>query len=64
MGERGFERVFWGPIFNSSPIPGRAMFRVVEKERTRRVQCHVGLRKGFPWVMAFRPRTSGVYRGK
>ena len=48
MGKRGFVRVFWGPILNSSQIPGRDIFRVVQKERTQRVQLHVGLRKGSP----------------
>jgi len=45
MGETGLERVFWGPIFHSSPMSGRAMVRVAQKERTMRVQFHVGLHK-------------------
>ena len=48
MGERVFECVFWGRIFNSSPIPTRAMIRVTRKDRTQRVQLHVGLRVGSP----------------
>jgi len=48
MGERGFERLFSGHIFNSSPIPGRVMVRVAQKERRQRVRCHVGLREGSP----------------
>ena len=48
VGERGFEGVFWGPLLNSSPMPGRAMFRVAPKERRQRVQLHVGLRAGSP----------------
>ena len=48
MGERGFERVFWIPIFHSSQIPGRAMFPVAQKERRQGVQLHVGLCEGSP----------------
>ena len=48
MGERGSESVFWGPSFQSSPMPARAIFRVAVKERIRRVQLHVGLHKGSP----------------
>jgi hypothetical protein len=48
MGERVFERVFSGPIWTSSPMLGRAMFRVAQKERTQRVQLHVWLREGSP----------------
>jgi hypothetical protein len=29
-------------------MPGRAMFRVAQKERTQRDQLHVGLREGSP----------------
>ena len=48
FGEKGSERVFWGLIFHSSSMPARAMFRDARKQRTRRVQLHVGLRKGSP----------------
>ena len=48
MGERGFERIFSGHILNSSPMPGRDKFRVVQKQETERVQFHVGLREGSP----------------
>jgi hypothetical protein len=46
MGERGLECIFWGPIWTSSPMPGRVMFQVAQKERTQRVQLHVGLHEG------------------
>ena len=48
MGEKGSQRISWGLIFQSSPMTARAMFRDVRKQRTRRVQLHVGLRKGSP----------------
>ena len=48
MGELGFERIFWGPSFQSTARRARAIFRVAVKERTRRVQLHVGLHKGSP----------------
>ena len=48
MGERGSERVFWGPSFQHSPMPARAIFSAARKERTRRVQLHVGLHKVSP----------------
>jgi len=48
MGEIKFEGVFWGPLLNSSPMLGRAMFRVAQKERRQRVQLHVGLCEGSP----------------
>jgi hypothetical protein len=35
MGERVFERVFWGPILNSSPMLDMAMFQVAQKEKHR-----------------------------
>ena len=47
-GPKGLELVFWGPGFQSSPIAPRDIFRVAVKVRTRRVQLHVGLRKGSP----------------
>ena len=53
MGERGFERLFSGPIFHSFQIPDRAMFRVAVKERIRRVQFHVGLYKRSPGEFSF-----------
>lgn len=28
MGERGLKCIFWGPIFHSSSMPGRAMVRI------------------------------------
>ena len=46
MGEMVSKRVFWGPIFQFSPMPARAIFRFAVKERIWRVQLHVGLRKG------------------
>ena len=48
MGEKGSQRISWGLIFQSSSMPARAMFRDARKKRTRRVQLHVGLRKGSP----------------
>ena len=48
MGERGSECVFWGPSFQTSPMPAKVIFSVARKERTRRVQLHVGLHKGSP----------------
>ena len=48
MCERSFDRLFCGPILNSSPIPGRLMIRVCRKERRQRVHGHVGLREGSP----------------
>ena len=48
MGEKGSQRISWRPIFQLSSIPARAMFRDARKQRTRRVQLHVGLRKGSP----------------
>ena len=41
MGEKGSQRISWGLIFHSSPMPARAMFRDARKQRTRRVQLHV-----------------------
>ena len=46
--EGGLECVFWGPIFQSSLKPARAIFRLPVKERIRRVQLHVELHKGSP----------------
>ena len=48
IGEKDSERIAWGLIFHSSSMPARAMFRDARKQRTRRVQLHVGLRKGSP----------------
>ena len=48
MSKKGLELVFWGLIFQSSPMPAWDIFRVAHKNRTRRVQLHVGLRKGSP----------------
>ena len=47
-GQWGLKRFFCGPSFQSSPMPDRAMFSVARKQQTRRVQLHVGLRKGSP----------------
>ena len=48
MGERGLKRFFCGPSFQSSAMLARVIFRVARKERTRRVQLHVGLGKLSP----------------
>lgn len=40
-----------GPILNYSPILGRDIFRIAQKERTQRVQLHVGLREGSPGAL-------------
>ena len=48
MGEKCLQRISLGRIFQSSSMPARAMFRDARKQRTRRVQLHVGLRKGSP----------------
>ena len=48
MGERGSQRVSWGSIFQTSSMSARAILRLAQKQRTRRVQLHVGLRKGSP----------------
>ena len=48
MGEKGSQRISWGLIFHSSSMPATDMFRDARKQRTRRVQLHVGLRKGSP----------------
>ena len=48
MVQRVLQRVSWGMIFQSSSMPAWAMFRDARKQRTRRVQLHVGLRKGSP----------------
>ena len=48
MVQRGLQRVFWCPVFQSSPMPATDIFRVAWKNPTRRVQLHVGLRKGSP----------------
>ena len=53
MGERSFDRLFCGPILNSSPIPGRLMIRVCRKEQTQSVQLHVGLREGSLGELSF-----------
>jgi len=44
---------FLGPFFHSSPMPGRAMVRVAQKERSRRVQLHEGLCEGSPGEFTF-----------
>ena len=48
MVQRGSQRISWGLIFHSSPMTARATFRFAHEQRTRRVQLHVGLRKGSP----------------
>ena len=48
MIQGGLQRVFWGRVFQSSPMSARDIFKVARKQRTRRVQLHVGLRKGSP----------------
>ena len=48
MGEKGSRHISWGLIFHSSPMTARATFRFAKEQRTRRVQLHVGLRKGSP----------------
>ena len=48
MGQKGSERISWGLIFQSSSMPARAMYTDARRHRTRRVQLHVGLRKGSP----------------
>ena len=48
MVQRGLQRVSWGRIFQSSSMPASARFRDARKQRTRRVQLHVGLCKGSP----------------
>ena len=48
MGEKGSERISWGRIFHSSLLTARDTFRFPQEQRTRRVQLHVGLRKGSP----------------
>ena len=48
MGEKGSERISWGLIFQSPSILARATFSFAKEQRTRRVQLHVGLRKGSP----------------
>ena len=48
MGEWGLKRFFYIPSFQSSAMLARVIFRVARKQRTRRVQLHVGLRKGSP----------------
>ena len=48
MGEKGSQRISWGLIFHSSPMTARATFRFAQEQQTRRVQLHVGLRKGSP----------------
>ena len=47
-GEKGSQRISWGRIFDSSSMTARATFRFAQEQRTRRVQLHVGLRKGSP----------------
>ena len=48
MGKTVLEHISWGLIFQSSSMPARDMFRDARKQRTWRVQLHVGLRKGYP----------------
>ena len=46
VGEWGWKHLFCGPSFQSSSVLARDIFRVARKIRTRKVQLHVGLRKG------------------
>jgi len=48
MFEKGSQRISWGLIFHSSPMTARVTFRFAQEQRARRVQLHVGLRKGSP----------------
>ena len=48
MGEWGLKRFFCGPSFQFSAMLASVIFRVARKQRTRKVQLHVGLRKGSP----------------
>ena len=48
MGEKGSEHISLGLIFQSSSMPARDMFRDDRKQRTGRVQLHVGLHKDSP----------------
>ena len=48
MVQRGSERISWGLIFHASPMMATATFRNARKQRTRRVQLHVGLRTDSP----------------
>ena len=50
--QRGSQRFSWGLIFHSSPMTARATFTFAQEQRTRRVQLHVGLRKGSPGEFA------------
>ena len=48
IGEKDSQRISWGLISHSSSKPARDMLRNGPKNRTRRVQLHVGLRKDSP----------------
>ena len=48
MGEWGLKRFFCGPSFQSSAMLASDILSVAWKQRTRKVQLHVGLRKGSP----------------
>ena len=48
MGEWDLKRFFCGPSFQSSAMRARVIFRVARKQRTWRVQLHVGMHKGSP----------------
>ena len=48
MVQWALQRFFWGPVFQSSPMPARDIYTAARKKRTRRVQLHVGLHKGYP----------------
>ena len=48
MGEWGLYRFFCCPSFQASSKLASVIFRVARKQRTQKVQLHVGLRKGSP----------------
>ena len=48
MAEWDLKRFICGPSFQSSAILARDIFRVARKQRTQRVQLHVGLHNGSP----------------
>ena len=45
---KGSKHVSWCQIFQKSSMPAKDKLRLARKQRTRRVQLHVGLRKGSP----------------
>ena len=51
----GLQRIFRGPSFQLPPKPAWAIFNVARKQRTRKVQLHVGLRKGSPGEFSCTP---------